>query len=651
MSDCQGTKDDLVEQVAGCICDKPHGVSVDNCLKQNRSPICLMYGKCRIQEKTKEQLSYILSSLNEKIFLDACPGSGKTEVVGLKAAYETKKWKSRYTGIAFLTFTNSAASVIRERVIQLTGVDGVTYPHYIGTIDSWFHRYIAHPFGNRVTGYTGQTGDYSIRIIESSSRAGLLNNFTTKYTINKRKYAANKYFYELDGEGFWYRQANNELAKFDNLKDWEEKDLRDTKSKFLKYGFATYEDIYYICNEVLKVAQLVKLLASRFPHIIVDECQDLTLNQLKLIERLISAGVFVHFVGDLQQSIFEFAGAYQGAIKNFIKKENFSQLPLKGNFRSSQPIVDVCDKLVNIKGTIGRGEKKGREPICIYSQYTDKKGMANLPDRFYKFLSSPTYNYINVEKTAILARGYSAIGMIRSCGDSSKSINYYPPLTINIWRTRNRSIEQTEEAISLMGKFILRKVFSSEIPQTKRYYCPESVSSPIQWRLYLAHVLSKCCNDKKMVDFQQTWSIWTKYFDDNFMNILRTEAKAFDMIAVPSVTKKILKSPSGEATKMVSACIQSHIGKSTNKMRITTFHKIKGETLNAVLVVSNPTAQGGGEGHWLKWLEDPNSENARFAYVASSRPKYLLAWALPKQSLNEENERKLAELGFEKSKM
>jgi hypothetical protein len=45
------------------------------------------------------------------------------------------------------------------------------------------------------------------------------------------------------------------------------------------------------------------------------------------------------------------------------------------------------------------------------------------------------------------------------------------------------------------------------------------------------------------------------------------------------------------------------------------------------MVVSSPTNQG--EGYWKRWLEDPLSENARFAYVASTRPTDLLIWAVP----------------------
>ena len=54
----------------------------------------------RIEEKTNEQLDYIFSPLDQCIYLEACAGSGKTEVLGLKAAYEICKWGSDKSGIA-----------------------------------------------------------------------------------------------------------------------------------------------------------------------------------------------------------------------------------------------------------------------------------------------------------------------------------------------------------------------------------------------------------------------------------------------------------------------------------------------------------------------------------------------------------------------
>ena len=55
--------------------------------------------KERIEEKTDEQLDYILSPIDQCIYLEACAGSGKTEVLGLKAAYEICRWHhERYDG-------------------------------------------------------------------------------------------------------------------------------------------------------------------------------------------------------------------------------------------------------------------------------------------------------------------------------------------------------------------------------------------------------------------------------------------------------------------------------------------------------------------------------------------------------------------------
>ena len=61
--------------------------NIENCPhKCNRQ--CKLFGMCRIEDKTDKQLSYILSPIDKCIYLEACAGSGKTEVLGMKAAYE-----------------------------------------------------------------------------------------------------------------------------------------------------------------------------------------------------------------------------------------------------------------------------------------------------------------------------------------------------------------------------------------------------------------------------------------------------------------------------------------------------------------------------------------------------------------------------------
>ncbi len=60
--------------------------------------------------------------------------------------------------------------------------------------------------------------------------------------------------------------------------------------------------------------------------------------------------------------------------------------------------------------------------------------------------------------------------------------------------------------------------------------------------------------------------------------------------------------------------------------------------------ISNPTRKGDGT-HWSHWIGDKTSEAARFAYVASSRPKYVLVWCVKKLKPLEKTE--LESLGFE----
>lgn len=98
--------------------------------------------KERIEEKTDEQLDYILSPIDQCIYLEACAGSGKTEVLGLKAAYEICKWQSSQTGIAVLTFTNEATATIANRVASFYGKP-ISSNHFIGTFSSFAHGYIA----------------------------------------------------------------------------------------------------------------------------------------------------------------------------------------------------------------------------------------------------------------------------------------------------------------------------------------------------------------------------------------------------------------------------------------------------------------------------------------------------------------------------
>ncbi len=84
--------------------------------------------------------------------------------------------------------------------------------------------------------------------------------------------------------------------------------------------------------------------------------------------------------------------------------------------------------------------------------------------------------------------------------------------------------------------------------------------------------------------------------------------------------------------------------KSISDIKIITIHSVKGQTFEAVMVVSAINKTGTEDGHWTQWIEDSKNEAARLAFVASSHPRHLLIWAVP-SPINSEKEL-LRDLGF-----
>ena len=347
---------EIFDEITEILCGKVSGITAEDCFKGQlyKNLNCNNHGCCRIWEKTDDQINFVIHSINYSSYLRACAGSGKTEVVGIKAAYEIKQWPSNFSGIAVLTFTNNAANVIRERVKQFSGTEGVSFPHFIGTFDSWLHGYLAHPFAHLVTKYKGQNNDFSIQIIDDQCKTGFLNNYKTEKKILREYVFANQYYFDKQKENFTFSSGKKELDLIrkqilDEKKDNLLEDLKSTKKKFWKAGFATYQDIEYFCYLLLtqEVYKEIKIrIAQRFPIIIIDECQDLSWIQLEILQVLIKNGIKVHFIGDLNQAIFSFRDGNPESVRSFINKNDFKQIHNRsGNARCLQQFFRKTDRL------------------------------------------------------------------------------------------------------------------------------------------------------------------------------------------------------------------------------------------------------------------------------------------------------------------
>ena len=152
-----------------------------------------------------------------------------------------------------------------------------------------------------------------------------------------------------------------------------------------------------------------------------------------------------------------------------------------------------------------------------------------------------------------------------------------------------------------MGKYIATTYFPEKSLDSRNQYCPETITSIIQWRTFLAALLSACGQNSNLVDHDMLWSNWSKKFKEHFPEIISETAKQQE-VELNEITFKY-QCPRGKA-KIRLADYMTGIsgGQEASSIRITTIHQVKGETHDATLLVSAQDKRGGKEGTGLNGL-------------------------------------------------
>lgn len=380
-----------------------------------------------------------------------------------------------------------------------------------------------------------------------------------------------------------------------------------------------------------------ELNAMWFPIIIVDECQDLSKGQLEILESLRAQGAALHFVGDMNQSIYEFRKVDPQDTQDYIQKNAFVKLRLTNNYRSCQSIVSICENIVQNPQPI-TGHHPQTLPIpCQLWEYDDAS-YSQLPARFSELLS---VNQIPSKKAVILARGKSTLKPFRHQHSSAITSKLeMAALALYNWHKPNRSTDELKSALSYAGK-VLCFLGCSGRGDPHNQFCPEGMAA-VQWRLTLKSFLEEASD---LFPFTQNgqdlnWSQWANKFKQHL---------APHWAGIPGVqsgwddVKTKIRAPQNKGNALVKdICSEDN---HQNTFRTTTIHGVKGETVEAVLLVSSQDARSKG-GFYQQWFKDGNfdPEYIRFAYVACSRPRSLLIIATPR--LSAVNKQKLEAWGL-----
>lgn len=277
---------------------------------------------------------------NEKnALILAGAGSGKTRVLTHRIAYLITQKDIRIDAILAVTFTNKAATEMRERLSTL--LRRPIQSMWMGTFHSLAHRLLR-------THYEKSKLTSGFQILDAQDQFRIVKRLMKENSIDESKFPIKKV------QWFINNQKNEDIRAQDIDPDY---------NYFIKKNLEVFELYEAYCqeNDLIDFAELLirsyELLKNntdllnhyqaRFEHILVDEFQDTNTVQYKWIKLLFNGHNKIFCVGDDDQSIYGWRGA---KIENITKLcTDFTPIEtirLKQNYRSTGNILNASNALI-----------------------------------------------------------------------------------------------------------------------------------------------------------------------------------------------------------------------------------------------------------------------------------------------------------------
>ena len=291
-----------------------------------------------------EQQKAVLATDGPTIIL-AGAGSGKTRVLMYKVIYLMLVKKIHPESILCVTFTNKAASEMKDRIITYLSKNKISTIHGKPWI-STFHSLCAKIL--RIDG--GHIGfSPKFVIYDTGDQIEAVKEAMSRLLISVKDFKPTSVHTTIS-------QAKNELISADEYPTFARGYFQETVAKIYKVYQAILKE-----NDALDFDDLImqtiilfkenenvlKKYQNRFEYLLVDEYQDTNRAQY-LLTRLLSAKYKnICVVGDFSQSIYSWRGAdYRNLMKFKDDYKDTQTFSLEQNYRSTQRILDGASIIV-----------------------------------------------------------------------------------------------------------------------------------------------------------------------------------------------------------------------------------------------------------------------------------------------------------------
>lgn len=301
----------------------------------------------------------------------AGPGTGKTQVLAVRIGKILLETQINPSNILCLTFTETAATEMRNRLISLIGPDAYyvriqTFHSFCNDVISDYPEIFVHLRASKNVTDVERLGILR-EIIDGLSGTSILKPFGSPYYYIKD---IGKAISDLKREGISPEDYGKIMEKTEvdhdagNFKKDRETEVnrlikqqelvgiyRKYSEKMREMEKYDYEDmIVYVVEAFKNNKELLLGYQQKYQYVLVDEYQDTNGSQNEVISLLgnfyDTPNIFV--VGDDDQSIFRFQGASLENILFFEKNYPGAKvIVLTDNYRSSQLILDTADSLIS----------------------------------------------------------------------------------------------------------------------------------------------------------------------------------------------------------------------------------------------------------------------------------------------------------------
>lgn len=595
-------------------------------------------------ELTEEQYRIIHHS--GSAIVRACPGAGKTRVLiaRVRRLLADDRGNGRGRGIAMLSFTRAAISELQARLMEESLLPSPSFPHFLGTFDSFIWKFLVTPLGipdldqtkpvlipdKDCVSYIVPRYKRSVVTdeVQAKPRAMSLSLFIRKLsksgemTLVLNRKAAQRAGFELPDERL--------VAAYENTATYRNKQL--CEKGWLNYADARMITAKHLTEDSALSRQLAVALAARFREVLVDESQDCNPEDLQIINWLRDAGIVTKVVCDPHQSIFSFRDGI-GAEHLERLKDSFDEtdrLEMTRNFRSSQ---NICHAIRSLRPSEHRDTPLTAEGTCkddptpVYVLAYGTTVTSAIGEQFKQLLQQRNLDPINCPVLAATKKSVAnAVGRKNNDLKNTTSpllrlakavIDFHFPSDS---RDRIEALAHFHEVtLELAGKVPTkaeakkRKQTNSKEkptaatnnnPSVKRrsylQYLQEENIRPETWRpSVISHIRQLSPSNRAFLGNAKAWYQHAKQLlDVKTDNDLKYDPRLEAVLAMPT---------SGGLTAR-------------------TIHSVKGLEFPAVCVVM-PTAKRILD--FQSGLTDEHAEDAREIYVGTSRAKSLLVIAVP----------------------